>query len=83
LNFSDISPYTKLKKALVQEKDHEELFQRFSELQLNNVPNWLAMVTAWEQDHTNPNPYVIIKSGKPILLLYHLTFAKLRLTLQA
>jgi hypothetical protein len=56
--------------ALVQEKEHEQLFRRFSELQLDDVPDWLAMVTTWEKDRMKPNPYVVIKSGHYIPLLY-------------
>jgi hypothetical protein len=47
-----ISLHRKLTKALHEEKEHEEHFQHFSGLQLDNVPDWLAMVMAWEQDHT-------------------------------
>jgi hypothetical protein len=62
-----VSLHRKLTKALLEEKEHEEHFQRFSELQLDDVLDWLAMVTAWEQDHTKPNPYTVTKSGKYIL----------------
>jgi hypothetical protein len=64
-----ISFHKKLSKALLQEKEHEEAFQRFSELQLDDVSDWLEMVTAWERDHTQPNPYVVIKSGLNIHIL--------------
>jgi hypothetical protein len=33
----------------------------------------LEMVTAWEKDHTQPNPYVVIKSGQFIPLFYCLS----------
>lgn len=61
--FAGLSLHRKLTTALLQETEHEEHFQRFSELQLDDVPDWLAMVTAWEQDRTQPNPYVVVKSG--------------------
>lgn len=62
--------YRKLTKALLEAKEHGQVFQRFTELQVDDVPDWLAMATAWEQDHTNPNPYIVIKPGQCTLPFY-------------
>jgi len=62
--------YRKLTKALLEAKEHGQVFQCFTELQLDDVPDWLAMATAWEQDHTNPNPYIVIKPGQCTLPFY-------------
>ena len=64
--------HKKLMKTLVEVKEHKHVFQHFMELQFKDIPNWLAMVTVWEQDHTNSNPYVVTKSGYvPVLLFKH------------
>lgn len=58
-----LSLYTKLLTAYLEVRDHRERFERFSELQLADVPQWEAMVIAWERDHSQPNPYVVTKTG--------------------
>jgi Kyakuja-Dileera-Zisupton transposase len=54
----------KLTKAKLEMIEHAQLFERFSRQQAERVPAWLEMVTAWEADHTQPNPYRVPKSGK-------------------
>ena len=62
LYWAGILLHKKLMKALVEAKEHKHVFHHFMELQFKDIPNWLGMVTAWE-DHTNPNPYVVTKSS--------------------
>ncbi|KIM76675.1 hypothetical protein PILCRDRAFT_34464, partial [Piloderma croceum F 1598] len=59
-----LSLHKKLFNAHLEAQDHQERFDRFSNLQLKDVPEWERMVQAWEKDHTQPNPYTVTKSGK-------------------
>jgi hypothetical protein len=53
----------KLIKALLEAEVTKKEFKRFSEQQAESIPDWEKMVIAWEDDHTQPNPYVVAKSG--------------------
>jgi hypothetical protein len=55
--------YKKLVKALLEAKTTQEEFERFSEQQSESIHEWEQMVISWEGDHTQPNPYVVPKSG--------------------
>jgi hypothetical protein len=59
-----LSLYKKLFNAHIEAKDHQERFERFSNLQLKDVPEWERMTEAWEKDHSHPNPYTVTKSGR-------------------
>jgi hypothetical protein len=58
-----LSLHKKLFNAHIEAKDHQECFERFSNLQLKDVPEWERMTKAWEKDHKQPNPYTVTKSG--------------------
>jgi hypothetical protein len=62
-----LSLHKKLFNAHLEAQDHQERFDRFSNLQLKDVPEWERMVQAWEKDHTQPNPYTVTKSGKCLI----------------
>ena len=56
--------YKKLFAAYIAADEHEGHFKRFSDLQIRDIPEWEKMVKVWEKDHSQPNPYVVTKSGK-------------------
>jgi hypothetical protein len=47
----------------IKAHNHQEHFNRFFDLQLKDVLGWERMVKAWENDHGQPNPYIVMKSG--------------------
>ena len=56
--------YKNLFAAYIAADEHEGHFKQFSDLQIRDVPEWEKMVKVWEKDHSQPNPYVVTKSGK-------------------
>jgi hypothetical protein len=55
--------HKKLSNAYSQSSDHQERFDRFSDLQSRDIPEWEKMVKAWDKDHSQRNPYTATKSG--------------------
>ena len=62
--FTGLLLYKKLFAAYIAADEHKGHFKRFSDLQIRDVPEWEKMVKVWEKDHSQPNPYVVTKSGK-------------------
>jgi hypothetical protein len=62
--YIELSLFKKLFNSYIEAHDHQERFDRFSDLQLKDVPDWERMVKTWEDDHDQPNPYTVTKSGK-------------------
>lgn len=56
--------FSRLDIALEQAHETAAEYSRFSEDREAYIPSWEAMIFAWQVDHTQPNPYVIPKSGK-------------------
>lgn len=56
----------KLKKAVPEKLKHSEILKDFEESsrEVNGtVDQWKAMVVAWEEDPSKPNPYETISNG--------------------
>lgn len=66
------SLYIKLIKALLEARETKDDFARFTASQGEHVPEWERMVIAWEADHSQPDPYVVIKSGMLFVLAHDL-----------
>jgi hypothetical protein len=52
-----------LRRALPERQLQKDVFDAFSEQQVDNVESWRTMVEAYEADDTQPNPYEFPKSG--------------------
>ncbi|TFY58980.1 hypothetical protein EVJ58_g6064 [Rhodofomes roseus] len=49
----------RLKEAVPNANEHQVAFEEFTEvLPLRNIATWTEMVTKWEDDPSNPNPFV-------------------------
>ena len=56
--------HKKLFNAYGQSSDHQERFDRLSDLQARDIPEWEMMVKAWDKDNSQRNPYTATKSGE-------------------
>lgn len=56
--------YVKLIKAELASRECQADFDRLTLSQKDHVAGWESMVTAWEADHSQPDPYVVVKSGE-------------------
>ena len=60
--------YSKLINAELESHESKTNFYRFTLSQGDWVVEWERMVVAWEANHSKPDPYVVVKSGKCIFL---------------
>lgn len=58
------SLYGKLIKAELASRECQADFERLTLSQGDRVSEWESMVIAWEVDHSQPDPYVVVKSGE-------------------
>ncbi|KAJ7431013.1 hypothetical protein B0H11DRAFT_2165862 [Mycena galericulata] len=53
----------RLLNSVSERNFQEDSLAMFTENQADHIPEWKAMVDAWDADHSKPNPYELPKTG--------------------